>query len=376
METSKQTCLILIAALLAVVYVYEKSEPFALPFALSTDNPKELSGLDKGFRCSQKERIPTKNSLQDVVENLYQKTVNKVTTNLAGTMRQDPKAWREMKLKASLRGETEPLSFHENERVNVYSKSSYELERDKVDRVKQSATRMQNDVPLAHFTTFLGDAAGASGASRYLHGVRELPHVPLTKAASSLKAITPVESFESGSKIPLVGGDVSYAQQGLGIYKTGFSRENYSNIGLIDKQPKAREYDGTNRFFKGHQKEGGTQNNRNILGGIEIERHGDFRGDAVEMSRGTNKNTNSPYIGEVHQRGRKEDGLHQQRMISGKSNQYSVADKYSRGVEARREPGSFSDKPEVNIGDRHWLNAKATHTKPTNIYTEYEHSYK
>ena len=211
--------------------------------------------------------------------------------------------------------------------------------------------------PINQFTEYLGSATGVSGASRFLHGVRELPHVPLTKGASSSRA---------------VNGDIQFSALGLGINKNGFSQENYSNIGIVDRHSKEREYDGTNRFFKAHQKEGGTLASRLYQGITDISRFGDLVENAVEMARGTNQNASSPYIGEVYRNGNKESGLHSQRQYNSSSTADTAAGNvWSRGQESRDE------KPETIIGDRHWLQAAAiTGAEPTNIYTAYEHSYK
>lgn len=353
-----------IASLLGVAAVSQKQAPFMTP----VPDPEKVEKVEerhyqtnrlgnRGFRCSQTERLPTDNAMQDVLENLYQKTVNKVTTNLAGFNRRDPKVYRHQNLNASLRPKTEPAFFGELEATNVYSKASYENERRKADRLQKSATRMQNDVPIDKFTTRLGDSSGQSGASRFLYTYRELPHVPLTKGASSIRS---------------TGGDIQTNAIGLGINKSGGSRENYSNIGLVDRQPtEFRNYDGLNRFFKQHQKEGGVLNNRNIQAFTDIERFGSYREDAIEMSRGNNKNIGTPFIGEVHQRGYKENGLYTQRGYYSRNTDHAIQTKYSRGYESR------DVKPEVIIADRPRLRGYAIkNNKPKNMYAQYEYSYK
>lgn len=324
----------------------------------NVENPFLKEPFEKsGYRCSQTERKPT-GGLQDIIENVFQRSVNKVTTNLAGFNRRDPKKIRQLKLKASLRPENEVESLNLTESQNVYSKSSYELERNNTDRLKQSANRMQNDVPISEFTTILGQASGISGVSRYFHGVREMPHVPLTKRASSLRSHN---------------GDVQTNTLGLGVNKSGGSRENYSNLGIIDRKPKEREYDGLVRFPKGRNRQGGTTKDKNLLGVIDIQRFGDHIENAVRMSRGVTGNIVSNFLGDLEQRNYKSDTLHKQRTYRGRNTENAAATSSSRGVESR------TPKPEIITSDRHWVNAKAiekAQNNPTNIFTEYEHSYK
>ena len=401
MELSSSQSTIIMTALLVGILLYNQRAkdttksisngdyddmPFMEP--VPEHGEKNLRGKknrlgNRGFRCSQKERIPSyepngDKSLQDVVENLYQKTVNKVTTNLAGLNRQDAKTFRELKLKASLRPKDEVLQFGEIQPQNIHSNSHYNTVIGQVDRLKRSAYSMQNDVPIAKFTTHLGSSTGASGASRFFHGVREMPAVPLTKGSSSIRQmmgnVMGKEGFNSNTQDPrLIGTDIQVNSLGLGVNNQSSSATKmYSDIGLVDRNPSQfRTFDGFHRFFKGHQKEGGTKNDRKVEGETDIERFGSSREDGTDFSSGVTGHTNSPFIGEVHSQGNKTASLHKQRTYSGRNTLDSNPTKASRGVESRYH------KPEFITKDRHLKRGKTIMgAKPQNIYTEYEHSYK